>query len=181
MTVAPKFKGSPDQRIDAKGRVSIPADFRKIAEQCDPDYRAPVKPAENQAETKGHPARLTLVYGEPDQPFLECYSVQGMADIAARIDRMDIGSDDREDAELHYYSHSTDVEIDADGRIVLPLDLRDKLQVAEKLLFIGKGDRFEIWNPATYGALKSAPGQSVADRRGPNFNFRKLLHSAGQE
>ena len=193
MTVSPKFRGSFDQKIDAKGRVSIPAAFRKIAELCDPEFVPAGKSADKSAyktsdkttgtatDPKGSPASLVVVFGDEGRAFLECYSVQGMTEVDALIAAKPIESDDRVILEELYYSNATTVEIDVDGRIVMPQFLRERLNFDGEARFVGLGDRFEIWTPAAYAAAKSAPRQELARKYGPNFNPRSLLQNQRPE
>lgn len=169
MAVAPKFKGTVDQKIDAKGRVSVPAALRKVAELCDPDF----KPAE--ADAKGTAATICMVF-EPDaMDYLECYSVEGMAAIDSYIEALDIGSPERDGLEERYHANVSLAEIDGDGRIVIPLGFRTKLGFDGDARFIGLGDRFEIWHPATHKARKVSPMQALTETYGKGFNIRALM------
>lgn len=169
MTVAPKFKGTNDQKIDAKGRVSVPAPLRKVAEQCDPDF----KPGDD--DHKGRAATICMVFEPDEMDFLECYSVEGMADIDSYIDALDIGSIEREGLEFRYHSNVTFCEIDGDGRIVIPLAHRTKLGFDGDARFIARGDRFEIWNPASQAARGASPTQILKQTYGKDFNIRTLM------
>jgi len=169
VAVAPKFKGTVDQKIDAKGRVSVPAALRKVAEQCDPDFKSGDK------DSKGTPATICVVFQPDAMDFLECYSVEGMAEIDSYIDALDIGSPERDGLEFRYHANVTLAEIDGDGRIVIPLAHRTRLGFDGDARFIGLGDRFEIWNPATYGARGASPVQALAETYGKDFNIRAML------
>lgn len=169
MAVAPKFKGTVDQKIDAKGRVSVPAALRKVAEQCDPDF----KPADHSA--KGTAATICMVFEPDGMDYLECYSVEGMAEIDSYIEALDIGSDERDALEHRYHANVSLAEIDGDGRIVIPLGMRTKLGFDGDARFIGLGDRFEVWNPATFQARKARPMEALTETYGKGFNIRALM------
>ncbi len=171
MTLAPKFRGSFDQKIDPKGRVSIPAAFRKIAEASDPGYAPP----EKSKDSKGAAASIVIVFGDEARHYLECYSIIGMTQVEAMIEAMDYGSEERDLVEELYYAQSQPAEIDADGRIIMPQFMREKLKLDGEVKFIGMGDRFEVWKPETYQALKSGPNRTVEERFGPKFDRRSLL------
>jgi MraZ protein len=49
--------------------------------------------------------------------------------------------------ELTYHANSIEAQIDEDGRIILPQNLRDKLDLIpdEKARFMGRNDHFQIW------------------------------------
>lgn len=42
--------------------------------------------------------------------------------------------------------HATDLELDANGRVVLPALLRDYANLAKKLVLVGQGNKLEIWS-----------------------------------
>lgn len=172
MTVAPKFKGTLDQKIDTKGRVSVPAALRKVAEQCDPDFVPPPS-----RDAKGSPASILIVFEPDTMKCLECYSVNGMAQIDAMIDQLDIGSAEREALEFRYHANVTLTEIDGDGRIVIPLAHRTKLGFDGEIRFIGFGDRFEIWTPAAFAASRTTPTSALVSRYGADLNLRSLLQA----
>ena len=102
------FRGEFYQKVDSKARVSIPAAFRRILDADDP-----------QKGDKGA-ARLNKVYGGKARRYVECYSKAGADALAERIDAMELGSPERDRAERDLISRSVMVEIEPDGRIVLP-------------------------------------------------------------
>lgn len=158
--VARRFRGSFHQKVDSKGRVSIPASFRRVVETGDPDWTDGLRP------------NLVIVYGLDDQNWLDCYTVNAIEDIEERIDQMQPGSDDREALELLFHGLAQDMQIDEDGRIVLPQKLRDKIGLDgdEKALFIALGDRFQIWREDTFEATKTAATRAYMADQGPRFN-----------
>ena len=71
-----RFRGEIVQKVDGKGRVSIPASFRRVLEQGDPDW------------TEGLRPELVLAYGGQSQKYIEGYTVQAMEDIENAIESM---------------------------------------------------------------------------------------------
>ncbi|MGB5868767.1 MAG: hypothetical protein WBH04_01090, partial [Albidovulum sp.] len=57
--VARRFRGSDTYKVDAKGRVSIPAPFRRVIESSDPDWKEGLRP------------NIVIVYGGKHQDWLE--------------------------------------------------------------------------------------------------------------
>jgi MraZ protein len=159
--MAEAFRGEFYQKVDSKARVSIPASLRRILEAEDPEG--------------GSRPRINMVYGGPGRRFVECYSMKGARDLNARIEQLDIGSDEREQAELYFITRSTDVEIDEDGRLVLPPKVRAKMGVSAEDLaagfqaaFAGKLDRFQLWKGDIYdqevGGVEEDSGGLLAGR-----------------
>jgi MraZ protein len=128
------FYGSYRNKIDAKGRVSIPADFRTTLQRQDPDYSSDTG------------ARVLITYGlKPDM--LVAYSMQELAGIRATIDAMDYG-EDRDLMEQIFGSESFMLTVDDSGRTVFPQALRDAAGLEGEVAFAGKVSSFEIMRTA---------------------------------
>lgn len=144
--MAEAFRGEFYQKVDAKARISIPAAFRRILETDDPS------PAENARP------RLYMVYGGKARNFVECYSKRGADQLAADIEAMEMGSPERVRAERDLISRSVMVEIEPDGRIVLPGKVREKMgfigdmPAAAEAAFAGFTNRFRLYRREVYDA-----------------------------
>lgn len=136
--MARRFRGSEEVKVDAKGRVSIPAKFRRVFESCDPDWDT------------GKRAQLVIVYGTRDWNYLQLFTMTAMEEIEDGISRMPRGSAARNLLENIYQGHADEAEIDADGRLVLPQKLREKIGLTDSAFFISAGDSLKVWNPAAY-------------------------------
>ena len=137
--MARRFRGESTHRVDQKGRVSIPAPFRRVLEEGDPDW------------TEGLAPNLVIVYGQQEKNCLEAFSITGMALIEEQISELPYG-EDRDRLERAFLTKSTYASVDETGRIVLRQDLRDRIGIADEALFAGMGDRFQIWEPSAYAA-----------------------------
>jgi MraZ protein len=145
------FRGEYYQKVDAKARVSIPAVFRRALEAEDPPSPEYPRP------------RVYMVYGGKTRQFVECYSKQGMDLVTAQILSMDMDSKDRIKAERDMIQRSVVVEVEPDGRIVLPPKVREKMGLTiddlakgTEAAFAGQGDRFEMYRRDTFDALAAA-------------------------
>jgi len=136
--VARRFRGSEEVKVDAKGRVSIPAKFRRVFEASDPDWSAGKRP------------QLVIVYGTRDWKHLQLFTVEAMDDIDAQISRLGRGSAERNLLENIYHGHAEEAEIDGDGRLVLAQKLREKIGLADSAFFIAAGDSLKVWTPENY-------------------------------
>lgn len=164
--MAPKFRGSFDQKIDGKGRVSVPASFRKVIEASDPDFAA----ASKSDTIKGSPASVVVIFGDHRRNYLECRSIRSMDVIDAGIDALLDGSKEREYLEELYYAQSVTLQVDDDGRIILPQRVREKIGLDGETLFVAAGERFEIWKPETYEAVKVAKTRAWLDAKPEDYN-----------
>ena len=129
----PDFFASYNNKIDAKGRVSVPAAFRTelgdektiycIASLADPAIdiytRAHIKELTNDFKAK---------HGVNSMEFRRFQSVMS-GDLFP-------------------------VTIDGDGRIILPEDLRAFARIGEQAVFVGAGAYFQIWEPETRRAYR---------------------------
>lgn len=55
-----------------------------------------------------------------------------------------------------YIGSATDVEIDGASRVLVPAELRDWAGLKDDVLFMGVGDRFELWDKARYDAAEAS-------------------------
>ena len=157
------FRGESHQKVDSKGRVSIPALFRRVIDAGDPDRGASER------------ATLIIVYGTEAQKRFDCYTVKGIEAVDRRISRMKKGSDERKILERIYQGHSMDTQLDDEGRILLPAKLRERLGLDERAFFIAAGDHFEIWKPETYEAEEMSRVDAWLARQEPDFDPSVLL------
>jgi MraZ protein len=161
--VARRFRGEFHQKVDPKGRVSIPATFRRVIEACDPDW------------TEGQRPNLVIVYGDHRRKFLECYTIEAIDDIDRRIDAMPRGTVERKMLERLFHGQSHPTQVDEDGRIVLPQKLREKIDLDETAFFIASGDRFQMWKPETYASEEEARTEAWLDAQGEDFDPMSML------
>lgn len=136
--MARRFRGESNHKVDAKGRVSIPAAYRRVLEAGDPEW------------TDGLFPNLILVYGGKGRKFIEGYTIEAMNDVEARIERMPLGSKERRIAEHTLLNQSQQVQVDLTGRLVLTQKMRDLFGITGEAVFAAAGTTFQIWDPATY-------------------------------
>ena len=167
--MAQTFRGEFQQKLDGKGRVSVPAPFRRVIEKGDPEWMEGLRP------------NFAIVYGGAKRQFLECYTIQGIDEIDRRIKRMAIGSTERKRLERLYSTFSLVTNIDDDGRIVLSQKMRDKLDLDAEILFAAAGDRFEIWKPETWADQVGDDIDEWLDEMPDDFDPRSLLPELPEE
>lgn len=140
--MARRFRGESVNKVDAKGRVSIPAPFRRVLEEGDPDWTAGLSP------------HLVLIHGRNDMQCLEGYTIRGMEELDDMISAMPKFDEDREYLEIVLNTNSSYAQVDETGRIVLSAKLREVVGVTEDALFAGLGEKFQIWHPDMFAAHK---------------------------
>ena len=158
--MAQRFRGEFEQKVDGKGRVSIPATFRRVLELGDPSW------------SEGKRANFVVVYGLETQCWLECYTLAAIQEIEDRLDLLQEGTEEYDDLIFKFNSYVLEMQIDEDGRIVLPQKLRERLDLdgEEKALFISKGKHFEVWKQDKFEELKLDPVRARLAEKGPAYN-----------
>ena len=132
------FRGEGVQKVDTKGRVSIPAHFRRVLEAGDPSW------------SDGKAPEFVVVYGDHRRSFLECFTIDAANEVDQTIKAMKRGSPKRRAMERVFNGQSLPLTVDETGRIVLPAKLRQKIGLDGEAYFIAMGDTFQIWKPETY-------------------------------
>lgn len=138
--MARMFRGESVHKVDSKGRVSIPAGFRRVLEDNDPRW------------TKDRNPELVIVYGDHRQNYLECYTMAAMEEVDAKIARLPRGSKPRRMLETLFTGQAHETSVDETGRLVIPAKLRNKIGLKGEAHFIATGDTFQILSPEGYGA-----------------------------
>jgi MraZ protein len=116
------FRGINAINIDGKGRVAVPTRYR---DELGNSLVVTIDTEETCLLL--YPTRQWQII-EDNLQRLPSFNVA-----ARRIQRLLIG-------------HATDVELDSNGRVLLPSLLRDYAHLDKTVVMIGQGNKFEIWN-----------------------------------
>jgi MraZ protein len=127
-----RFVSNTFLRLDAKGRVSIPASFRSVLAR------------DGFAGLYCYPAL--------DQPAVDAGGHALLAEIEALVGRFPPYSDRREEFLVALYGRSETVNIDGEGRVVLPDELKSHAGITDAVAFVGLGHKFQIWEPQRFRA-----------------------------
>ncbi|XDA99438.1 division/cell wall cluster transcriptional repressor MraZ [Sulfitobacter sp. LCG007] len=161
-----RFRGEGTHKVDAKGRVSIPASFRRVIEASDPNWET------------GKAPELVIVYGDHRRNYLECYTMEAIEEVDARIAQLPRGSKNRKILERLFNGQSFPTSVDETGRLVLPAKLREKIGLEGEAFFIAAGDTFQIWHPDTYETDEQAETEAWLDEQPDDFDVLELLDGA---
>lgn len=168
MAKAPEFIGEFTQKVDSKGRVSIPSAFRDMIDEGDPN-RAP-----------GTAPRFVMVYGDKRREFLEVYTMASFAEVQARVSNLPRGSKPRRALERMFTGQAQRTSANETGQVVLSPKIRDKFDISNEAYFIASGDTFQVWKPETYGAQEDDLDDYL-DEFGDGFDPLELLDNATEE
>ncbi|MEC8744380.1 MAG: division/cell wall cluster transcriptional repressor MraZ [Candidatus Puniceispirillaceae bacterium] len=151
------FLSTFENKIDAKGRVSIPASFRNTL-----------------ARSNGG----LVLYPNMLKPFIEGCDTNRMAQYAEAADQLDQTSEDAE-AYFAMMASAREMRIDSDGRIMLTDELIACAGLSDEALFAGRGKGFEIWKPALYHEHNNAIKTRVSQNGMPRIDLKAASKEGG--
>jgi len=129
------FFGETSINLDAKGRLAIPVRYRDaLAEQC------------------GN--RMVLTYSAFDQGSLWLQSEQTWQRIRDDVLALPNFNASHRGLQRRLVGSATAVEPDGNGRILLPPSLRQVAGLDKRVILLGMGNRFEIWDEDTLNAKR---------------------------
>ena len=127
--VALVFASTFVNKIDRKGRVSVPAPYR--------------------AALTGQSFAGIVAFRSLKYPTLDAGGYDRIEEITQRLDELAELSDEY-DALASMLSEAQQLPFDSEGRIILPQPLLDYAGIGENAAFVGVGRSFQIWEPARY-------------------------------
>lgn len=134
------FKGINPINLDAKGRIALPAKYReRLLESCNGNLVVTIDPTNSVKE-----------------PCLLLYPLPEWETIQAKIDALSSFNPASRKVQRLLVGHADDVVMDASGRILLPLALRDFCRMEKRIVLIGQGKKFEIWDETTWNTSRQA-------------------------
>jgi MraZ protein len=144
-----RFVSTFTNRLDAKGRLSVPATFRAVLER----------------QTGAGGVLSVYCYPALDAPALDA----GGERLAQTIDGLLAGlpdySDERDELSVALYGDVQLLAIDGDGRIVLPESLRQAAGLDGQATFVGLGQKFQIWAPERFEERRQRAREKVKEHR----------------
>jgi MraZ protein len=136
-----RFVSNFTLRLDAKGRVSIPASYRAVLARDGFDG--------------------LYVYPSLDRPALDAGGNALLSEIEHLIGRFPPFSDAREDLSAALYGTSETLKIDGEGRVILTENLKAHAAIGETVAFVGLGHKFQIWEPERFRAQLAEATEKV--------------------
>lgn len=124
------FTGTHGHKVDDKGRVSLPTEFRRVLDAVGSSGALYIVPQLD--DPRAHVVFTTEAYSA----LIERHNTRDYPSLRAqqRMERKLIGQ-------------AKQIQVDDMGRIVLNKDLREMLGIKRELVFIGVASSFEIWHP----------------------------------
>jgi transcriptional regulator MraZ len=128
-------------RLDAKGRVSVPASFRAVLKRDGFDglYCSPAL----------------------DRPALDAGGQALLAENEALLAGLSAASAERDRFSLSLYGTSETLRIDREGRVTLTETLKAHAGITDAVIFVGLGHKFQIWEPGRFRTELAAATEQV--------------------
>jgi len=142
-SVMDQFVSTFTNRIDGKGRVSVPAGFRAIlaAQGFDGVY----------------------CYPSLDLDAIEGGGRALVEQIDGLIAELSHYSDERNELATVLLGDGVTLRIDQDGRVTLPEALKDHAGITDMVSFVGVGDKFFMWSPERFTAYRAEARRKAKD------------------
>lgn len=119
------FRGINALNLDNKGRMALPARYREqLQNQCSG----------------------LIVTIDPNSPCLLLYPPLEWEKIEQKIEALPSLNPASRRIQRLLIGHATDVEIDGNGRILLPTLLREYAGIEKHVMLVGQGKKFELWD-----------------------------------
>ncbi len=144
-------------KIDKKGRVSVPAPFRAVIAMI---------------PRSGDEFLGIVAYGSFLHPCIEACGMDRMEKLSDSIDNLDPYSDNRDAFATTILGGSVQLAFDSEGRVAIPDNLLKSAGIKESAMFVGKGKTFEIWRPESY-AEYSAKAREIAKKERASLQLTK--------
>lgn len=143
------FLSSYENRLDTKGRISVPASFR--------------------SSVSNEKFAGVVLYRSFTHNCIEGLSMSRMEQLASATDKMGVFDDALDDLSAMLFADARPLAFDVTGRIVIPADLLQHAGITDRAVFVGRGNSFQIWNP---DAFRAAQTQSLNNLRAARPNLK---------
>ncbi len=152
-----QFLSTIINRIDRKGRVSVPASFR----------------AALPADASG-----IVVFRALNHDALEGCAVAHLAELSASLDKLDLPASTYELIESTIFGSAVELSFDGEGRVCLPEALSRAVGINEEVAFFGRRKTFQLWQPAKLAAYTE---QQRAAAKAQDVSLSRIFALAQQQ
>jgi MraZ protein len=138
------YFGETAINLDVKGRLAIPIRYRdSIQEQCS--------------------GRMVLTYSAFDSGALWLYPESEWERVRDEVTKLSTFDPGHRSLQRRLVGSASAIEPDGNGRIQLPLTLRQVAGLEKRVVMMGMGSRFEIWNEAILNQKRAEEERSMND------------------
>ena len=129
------FLSTYQNKIDKKGRVSVPASFRSYLSNL--GYNG------------------VICFPSFNNQSIEAWPQNRIERISNSIDALNPFEEKKDFFATSILSESINLQFDSEGRISLPLKLLKHAKIRNSMLFVGQGQTFQIWEPTAFEKFKA--------------------------
>ena len=144
------FLSSYENRLDTKGRISVPASFR--AAIAKDDFAG------------------VILFRSFTNNCIEGLTLTRMEQMANATDKMGVFDSGLDDLTAMLFADARQLAFDVTGRIVIPAELLKHANITDTAVFVGRGNSFQIWNPDAFRAAQEKSLQNLRQSR-PNIKI----------
>ncbi len=142
------FLSTFENKLDKKGRVSVPASFRSYLSNL--GYNG------------------VICFPSFNNQSIEAWSQNRIEKISNAIDSLNPFEEKKDYFSTSILSESINLQFDNEGRILLTQKLLKHAKIKNSILFVGQGKTFQIWEPTTFEKFR------VTARRKSNIHRANL-------
>jgi len=138
----PLFLSTFANKMDKKGRVSVPAPFRSAL--------------------AAQPFQGVVLFRATNHDCIEGFDFSSMAELSERLDHFDLFSSAQDDLATTIFAEAVQCPFDSEGRISIPAHLLDHARIGESVTFVGLGRKFQIWDSKNFDKRRDNARAAVA-------------------
>jgi len=151
----PLFRGCSTLSVDNKGRLAIPSRYRdRLLAMAEGSLVLTMNPLD----------RSLWLY-----PLAEWVLIESKLAVLSDFDKQG------RRAKQMMRGYATDCQLDGAGRILLPLELREYADIGKQAVFLGQGNKFEIWDALAWNKLRDNWLQEIGRERTDTSEALKTL------
>ena len=153
------FLSTQENKLDKKGRVSVPASFRSYL------------------NSMGYSG--VICYPSFNNPSIEVCPQSRIEKLSESIDSLNPFEEKRDIFATSVLSDSVDLQFDSEGRVSIPIKLLKHAKIKQTMLFVGQGKTFQIWEPKLFEKFK-AQARKKANLNRASFKWEKQFKQEGK-
>ena len=138
------FLSTTINKVDRKGRVSVPAAFRAVL--------------------SGQAFHGIVAFPSFKHPAVQCGGMDWIEKLGAGVDAFDMFSDEHDTLTAALFANAQQLAFDGEGRVMLPEALVAHADLSEQAAFVGRGPLFEVWNPEAFNAYQADAVRQAAEK-----------------
>ena len=150
------FLFSYENRLDKKGRVSVPASFRSYLSSVGYDG--------------------VICYPSFNNSSIEACPQSRIEKLSNSIDSLNPFEENRDVFATSVLADSVNLHFDSEGRISIPNKLLDHAKIKQSMLFVGQGKTFQIWEPKLFEKFKTQ-ARKKANLSRANLEWEKKFNN----